>query len=94
MNHELVRDLDDYIQQKRYRLVNSVLLYKDGALALERYYNKYNKNSRNNIKSIWKSILSVCTGICLDNGYIESLDEPISNYLKEFGQNNHPIINE
>ncbi len=90
MNHELVRDLDDYIQQKRYRLVNSVLLYKDGALALERYYNKYNKNSRNNIKSIWKSILSGCTGICLDNGYIESLDEPISNYLKEFGQNNHP----
>jgi len=90
MNYELIRYLDEYIKQKRYRLINSVLLYKNNELILERYYNKFNELSRNNIKSIWKSILSICIGICLDMGYIKSFDEPISNYLTEFSENIHP----
>jgi CubicO group peptidase (beta-lactamase class C family) len=86
---ELLNSIDDYIKQKRYRLVNSVLVYKDNELVFERYYNKFNQDSKNNIKSIWKSILSICAGICLDRGYIKSLDEPICNYLQEFNQNIH-----
>ena len=90
MNYEFIRYLDEYIKQKRYRLINSVLLYKDNELILERYYNRFNELSRNNIKSIWKSILSICVGICIDKGYIKNLDEPILNYLTEFSENIHP----
>lgn len=90
MNMEILNNIDDYIKQKRYRLVNSVLVYKHSELVFERYYNKFNEDSRNNIKSIWKSIISICTGICLDRGYIKSLEEPICNYLQEFNQNIHP----
>lgn len=90
MKVELANHIDEYIKQKRYRLINSILLYKDDELILERYYNQFNKNSRHNIKSIWKSILSICIGVCLDKGYIKSLDEPIGNYLVEFTRNNHP----
>jgi CubicO group peptidase (beta-lactamase class C family) len=90
MNHEFGVYIDNYVRQKHYRLINSILLYKEGNLVLERYYNKFNENSRNNIKSIWKSILSICAGICLDRGYIKNLDEPISNYLPEFSGNIHP----
>lgn len=82
--------VDDYLKQKRYRLVNSVLVVKNGKIVFEKYYNKFNENSRNNIKSIWKSILAIATGICLDRGVIKSLDEPIGNYLREFAQNIHP----
>lgn len=95
MSADLLKEIDDYIKQKRYRLINSVLVYKDNSLVLERYYNKFTEDSRNNIKSIWKSILSICTGICLDMGFIKSLDEPISEYLPEFKQNNdtyHKLI--
>ena len=90
MNNELSEYIDNYIKQKQYRLINSILLFKDGQPILEKYYNKFTKNSRNNIKSIWKSILSVCTGICLDKGYIKSIDEPVANYLSEFAADNHP----
>lgn len=90
MNYELLRSVDGYIKQKGYRQINSILLYKEGEVILEAYYNNFTADTRNNIKSIWKSILSVCTGICLDKGYIKSLDEPIGNYLKEFSCNAHP----
>ena len=80
MSIELQNNLDRYIKEKRYRLVNSVLVYKDNQLVFERYYNKFDENSRNNIKSIWKSILSICTGICIDKGYINSLEEPVYKY--------------
>lgn len=89
MNYDL-KFIDDYIKQKRYRLVNSVLVIKDEEIIFEHYYNKFNENSRNNIKSIWKSILSITLGICLDKGIIKSLDEPICEYLPEFNQGNHP----
>ena len=90
MNNELSEYIDNYIKQKQYRLINSILLYRDGQPIMEKYYNNFTKNSRNNIKSIWKSILSLCTGICLDKGYIKSLDEPVASYLSEFATDNHP----
>jgi len=90
MNSEILNGIDEYIKQKRYRLVNSVLVIKNEKIIFEHYYNKFNNASVNNIKSIWKSILSITLGICLDKGIIKSLDDPISNYLSEFAQNEHP----
>ncbi|MDP4089773.1 MAG: serine hydrolase [Bacillota bacterium] len=89
MDSEVLAGIDDYLKQKRYRLVNSVLVVRNGKIVFEHYYNKFNEGSRNNIKSIWKSILSITTGICLDKGIIKSLDVPICAYLPEFAQNNH-----
>lgn len=88
--NDIILRIDEYIKLKRYRLVNSVVVYKDNELVFERYYNKFNESSRNNIKSIWKSILSICIGICLDKGYIRSLDAPIGDYLENFSKNIHP----
>ncbi len=89
-NSALINSLNGYISQKHYRLVNSVLLYKDGELVLEQYYNKFTKESRNNLKSVWKSIIAICAGICLDKGFIKSFDEPVSNYINLFDGNRHP----
>jgi CubicO group peptidase (beta-lactamase class C family) len=91
MNEELALKVDNFIKEKHYRLINSVLLYQGGDLLMERYYNRFQEKSTNNIKSIWKSILSICVGICLDKGYIRSLDEPISQYIEEFNKDLHPF---
>jgi len=90
MNLDFLKNLDDYIKVKRYRLVNSVLAYENNELIFEQYYNKRTENSRNQIKSVWKSILSLTLGICLDKGLIQSIDEPISRYLSQFSENNYP----
>ena len=90
MNIEFLNDLDNYIAGKRYRLVNSVLVYEKDEPVFERYYNKSAPDSRNQIKSVWKSIMSLTLGICLDKGMIPSLDEPVCRYLEPFDNGNHP----
>lgn len=89
MNSNILNNIDDYIKQKRYRLINSILVIKNEKIIFEHYYNKFNENSKNNIKSVWKSILSITLGICIDKGIINSIDEPIKNYLPEFAEDNH-----
>ena len=59
---------DEYLREHHYRLVNSVLVYENDELIFERYYNKFTPASRNNLKSVWKSILSLTLGICLEPG--------------------------
>jgi CubicO group peptidase (beta-lactamase class C family) len=87
MNRDFLNNLDHYIKAKQYRLVNSVIVYEHGELVFERYYNKFNADSPHALMSVWKSLLSLTLGVCLDNGIIGSVDEPISRYLPQFNKN-------
>ncbi len=89
--NDLIYAVDEIVLQNRYPKLNSVLLYRDGELLLERYYNGFTRDSRNNIKSIWKSILSLCLGICIDKGIVGSVDDPICRYLPEFAKGDSPL---
>lgn len=88
---KLSTEIDDFIRIKHYRQINSVLLYKDGDIIAKRYYNGFTENSRNVIKSVAKSIMSICTGIALDKGLFKSLDEPICKYIPEFNEFREPL---
>lgn len=91
MDKKVLNDVDFYIKQKRYRLINSILVVKNNKIVFERYYNKFDKSSKHMIMSVWKSFLGTILGICLQQGYIKSLDTPVSEYLPEyFSGQNHP----
>jgi CubicO group peptidase (beta-lactamase class C family) len=83
-------EIDEYIKKRHYRQINSVLIWKNNEVLAQRYYNSYDENSRNVIKSVAKSIMSICTGIALDKGLIKSLDEPIFSFIPEFNENRDP----
>lgn len=83
--------IDEYIKVKHYSKINSVLLYQRGEVVAERYYNGFKEDSRNVIKSVAKSIMSICVGICLDKGMIKSMDEPIYKFLPEFNKGISPL---
>ncbi|MCL2198178.1 MAG: beta-lactamase family protein [Defluviitaleaceae bacterium] len=91
MNMEFLRNLDHYIKAKQYRLVNAIVIYQNGELVFERYYNKFDENTLNTMMSVWKSVLSITLGICLDKGLIKSIDEPIYTLLPQFAQNIDPL---
>ncbi len=61
--------------------LHSVLLVKNEALILEEYFNGEHQNKVHDLRSSSKSIRSLLLGIAIDQGYIASIDDPISKYL-------------
>lgn len=64
---------------------SSLLVVKDGKLILEQYFHGNHQDSLNDVRSITKSVIATLAGIALENGFINSLEETIGDYL-------HPAI--
>jgi CubicO group peptidase (beta-lactamase class C family) len=59
------------------------LVIHEDKLVYERYFNGYDESSLNTSFSMAKSYASALVGIAIDEGYIESVNEPITNYIPE-----------
>lgn len=64
--------------------IHSIIIYKNGTIPYEKYFQPFNENGLHNLKSTSKGIISALTGIALQEGYIESLDESVLSYLSEY----------
>lgn len=87
MNH--AQEVNTYIKAKHWPQLNSVVVWHNGEIVLENYYNGYDQNSRHVIRSVGKSITSVGAGIAMDQGLI-SLEDPICRFLPEFREGRDP----
>ncbi len=58
----IAEEIDCYIAKKRYRLINSVILWQEGEILAENYYNGFTSEIRNVMRSVMKSILSAEIG--------------------------------
>jgi CubicO group peptidase (beta-lactamase class C family) len=72
--------LEDYLDASG---TTAFLVIHDDKLLYERYFNGYDETSVNTSFSMAKSFASALVGIALGEGYIKSVDEPITNYLPE-----------
>lgn len=60
------------------------LVLKDGKIFAEQYWEGYGKTSRSNSFSMAKSIVSLLTGCAIRDGFIESVDQPVSDFLPQW----------
>ena len=60
-----------------------LLVLKDGEIVLERYRQGYAQDQRWVSFSVAKSITSTLVGVALRDGFIRSLDDPLTQYLPE-----------
>lgn len=60
------------------------LVVKDTALFYEKYYQGYSENDISNSFSAAKSIVSLLVGIAIEEGKIESVFQPVSDFLESF----------
>jgi len=83
----------------RYSEVHSLLIYKDGKMVLEEYFQghayqwdvpyhhgelvSWDNLMLHDIKSVTKSITSTCIELAIDHGFIESVNQSIFDYLPE-----------
>ena len=63
--------------------LRSYLIIRNGRIVFEQYYNGATLTDSNNVHSVNKSIISALVGIALNQGFIRSVDQPISDFLPE-----------
>jgi hypothetical protein len=95
----LIEKAVNRIRCGRYRGVHSMLIYKDNRLVFEEYFEghkwkwdapkhhgelvTWDRDMLHNIHSATKSVTSALIGIAIDEGFIESVDQSIFDYLPE-----------
>jgi CubicO group peptidase (beta-lactamase class C family) len=74
-------DLYDYVSLNR---IAGLLVIKDGKVALELYEFGNTEKTRWMSMSVIKSFTASLVGAAIKDGYIKSLDEPVTTYLPQF----------
>jgi CubicO group peptidase (beta-lactamase class C family) len=63
------------------------LVIKNDTIVYNNYFSNYNEESIVASFSMAKSVLSLLIGCAIDDGYIKSVNDPITNYLPELKKN-------
>ena len=61
--------------------MRSLLVARNGRLVVEEYFGGARANTLHDVRSVTKSVVSALTGIALERGDIQSLDDPVADYL-------------
>jgi CubicO group peptidase (beta-lactamase class C family) len=73
--------------------VRGVLVLQGGTIRLERYVAPDSRTTRWNSFSVAKSITSTLVGAALKDGYIKSLDDPVTSYIRELRGSAYDAVN-
>jgi CubicO group peptidase (beta-lactamase class C family) len=76
----ITQDFDEFLEEND---TVAFLVIKDDILLYERYFNGYNHNSIVTSFSVTKSFISALVGIAISEGYIDSVEDPITQYVPE-----------
>jgi CubicO group peptidase (beta-lactamase class C family) len=88
---EILNDLVSKIESHQYGgQVHSLIIVKNDAIIFEKYFNGYSRETKHPLYSVTKSFISALIGICLQKGYIDSIN---MNVLKLFPEYNGNIAN-
>lgn len=77
LSKELLDELENYKSV-------SFFVAKDGEVLWEKYWDGYSNKSHTNSFSMSKSVVTMLLGKAIEQGYIESLEQPIIDFLPEF----------
>jgi CubicO group peptidase (beta-lactamase class C family) len=68
------------------------VIIQNGELLFEQYWGDYSPQSHSNSFSMAKSIISFAVGCAIDDGVIEDVDQPVSDFFPQFkGYNGKPV---
>lgn len=83
MKAEITQSAREYIEDYDTR---AFLVIKNDSIFYEEYWDGFTDTTWSNSFSMAKSLVSLCVGKALEEGLIESLDDPMSKYLDLYDQ--------
>ncbi|HFJ9437990.1 serine hydrolase [Bacillus sp. BLCC-B18] len=81
----------DLIIKEEYKNINGMLVVQKGDLIFEKYYNGHDPDDAFHIASVTKTIISTLIGLCVDKGYIKSVDQKVMEFFPEYNINSSEI---
>jgi CubicO group peptidase (beta-lactamase class C family) len=83
-NADTLKKINEELKNGDYGKISGLLIFSRSRIVAEQYYGFNNSNTLHPISSVTKSITSLITGICLDKGYLKSIDTPIWKFFPEY----------
>ncbi|MBY8961578.1 beta-lactamase family protein [Flavobacterium sp. D11R37] len=75
---------DAYLEKNR---TVAFLIIQNDTIQYEKYFDDYSEDAVVASFSMAKSVTSILIGCAIDDGYIKSVDEPVTNYISELKEN-------
>jgi len=79
-DREKIAALDSAIEKGTYQQINSVVVIRNGELLVERYYNGATREQTHDPRSVGKTVAATMLGIAIDEGHIDDVDQPLSDF--------------
>ncbi|KAB2440853.1 serine hydrolase domain-containing protein [Bacillus luti] len=74
----------DFIIKEDYKNINGMLVMQKGNIIFEKYYNGQGPDDAFHVASVTKTIISALIGICVDKGYIKSIDQRVIEFFPKY----------
>lgn len=82
-------EVDEFIAAQN---VSGLIVLKDGRIVLERYARGYSQQGRWTSFSVAKSFTSTLVGAAIKDGFIQSVDEPVTKYIPELAGSGYDSV--
>jgi len=87
LDQSLFRELKEKVIDNTYPKIDAVIVEHNNNIIFEEYFNGFNKDSRHDIRSSFKSITSLLAGIAIDKKLI-ALDDHLERFFPELKDEN------
>jgi len=68
------------------------MIIKDDAILLEEYYQGYEESTPSMAFSMSKSVLSILVGMAIEDGYIQSVNDPVTVYVPDMSNTGYDKV--
>jgi len=84
MDSRMLAEALDFLQKGKEDFnLHSITIIRNGYLVMDAYFYPFTQGSLHDLASVTKSFTSTLIGIAIDEGYIESVDEPVLGFFPE-----------
>lgn len=75
-----IGELKNKIADNTYKNINGIVVINNGQLLFDEYFNGSNRESLHDPRSVSKTFASAITGIALKDGFLKSVNQPLSEF--------------
>jgi hypothetical protein len=82
MHSQMLTEMVEHIEKKNFN-IDSLLIVRNDYMVFDAYFYPFSNEQKHHIYSCTKSIMSALIGIAIDKGYIQNVNQPITDFFTD-----------